>query len=86
MDDVWGPTLFLHGLEHAACKEDCTLAIVGIFLAFLVFHHSPLLEVIFIVDEIYLNTGNGYRGNLDDQRMVGIVDDEVHSRETDHFV
>ena len=43
-------------------------------------------EVIIVIDEIDLHPGRLDAGYLDDERMIGFVDDEVHSRQADHLV
>lgn len=44
------------------------------------------VEVVIVVDEVYLHTCRLDRGNLDDERVIGIVNDEVHAGESYHFM
>ena len=86
MDDVGHPTQFLHRLQHATCEEDSAFTIVSIVFALLIFLHQALAEVVVVVDEIHLHLCRLYRGDLDDQRVVGVIDDQIHARQAYHFV
>ena len=44
------------------------------------------VEIIFIVDEIYLHPGSGNGSHLDDERSVHIVDDDIHARKSDYLM
>ena len=44
------------------------------------------LEEVFIVDEIYLHAGCLNGRYLNDQRVIGIINDEIHTRKPDYFV
>ena len=79
MDDVGHPTQLLNRLQDASGKEDRTFAIVVVILSLLVLLHQTLAEVIVVVDEIDLDLGRLDGGYLNDQRMVCIIDDEVHA-------
>ena len=54
--------------------------------ASLVHHSFATMEQIIIVYEINLDTRGLNRCHLDQQRMIGLLDDEVHTRKTNHFV
>ena len=43
-------------------------------------------KVFVVIDEINLHASLLDRRYLDDQGMIGIVDDQVHAREPDHLV
>ena len=79
MNNIRRPTQFLHRLEHAACKENCTLAIVFIFVSVLVYSHLAVGEIIIIINEINLYARLRNRCHLNNQRMIGVVDDEIHA-------
>ena len=86
MDDVGNPAKLLHRLEHATCEENGALTIVGIVMSQLVGGHAPLGEVVLVVDEIHGNTCRLYRCHLNNKGVVGIVDDQVHTRQTLHLM
>ena len=86
MDDVGGPAQLFHGLQHAAGEEDGPLVVVFEELAVLVEGELAAFEVVFVVDEINLHAGGGYRGDLDDQRPVEVADDDVQAGEADDLV
>ena len=44
------------------------------------------MEVVLVVNEVYLHPGCRDRGYLDDQRSVNIVDDDVHPGKSDNFM
>ena len=79
VDDVGHPTEFFHGLQYTTGKEDGSFTIVRIVYALFVFFHLALVEIVVIVDEIDLYLGCRDGCNLDDERMVGVINDKVHS-------
>ena len=86
MHDAGFPTKFFHRFDGSAGKKYAAFVVcfrrqVG-FQSFV----RSALEVVFVVDEIYLHSCWLQRGDFDDQRMVGVVDDQVHAGKTDHFV
>ena len=86
MDDIRGPAQFLHGFQHAAGKEDGALSIVCEELAFLVAVYLLAAEIIFVIDEVYLDAGGRYGCDLDDEGAVYVRDDDVHAGEADDLV
>ena len=85
MDDIRCPALFLHCFQDSSGKEDCTFVVISEESAFCIAEDTLAVEVVFIVDEIYLHTGSS-GCYLDDQRSVDIVDHDVHSRKSDDFM
>ena len=45
-----------------------------------------MLEVVIVVNEIYLHARGLQGRHFDDELMVGIVDDDIHAGEADYFV
>ena len=86
VDNVRTPTQFLYCLQYSTSIENGTCIIILVFNTVLVNHLQAVLEVIIVVDEINLHAGGLYGCYLNDKRMVGIVDDKVHTGETYHFV
>src|SRR5512135_230971 len=86
MNNVGGPSQFLHSLDHSAGKEEGTLVIIIELLAGSVSHSMFSLEIILVVDEINLHPGRLYGCDFYDQRMIGVVDDEIHPGKPDHLV
>ena len=79
--------MFADGFNHATVEEDGAIVVVLAELAVLVEYHVFLFgEEVIVIDEVDLHSGFLDRGDLDDQGVVGVVDDEVHSRQADHFV
>ena len=78
MDDIWDPTQLFHCFQGAARIEDGSFAVVGIFSALGVTLFEPLHEIVVVVDKIDLHTSRRNRCDLEDQQMVGFVDDEIH--------
>lgn len=78
---------FFDRLQHAAREEDGPLAIVGIVVAQLVLGHGrTILVVILIINKIDLDARLRYGSHLDDERMIRVVDDQIHTRESDHLM
>ena len=86
MNHVGTPAQFLHRLEHTARVENGALHVVRIFLIILIKHHLTLVEVVIVVNEIHLHTGRLNRSHLDNQWMVRIINDNIHTRQTNHLV
>ena len=78
--------LFFDGLQHAAREEDTTLVVVRILYAVLIGNTLAAMEEVVVVGEIDLDASRLNRRYLDQQRMVRVVDDQVHTREANHFV
>ena len=78
-DDIRYPTELLDSLQYATGKEDGTLTIVGIIFTILILLHQTLAEVVVVVDEVDLYPGRLDGGYLDDQRVVRIIDDKIHT-------
>ncbi len=86
MDQVRLPRQLAHSLECTAAEEEDTLVVVGAELALLVKKALVTREVLLIVYKIHLHTGRRYRAHLDDKLVVGIVDNEIHTRKADNLV
>ena len=86
VDDVRRPAQLAHGFQHTAGEEDGAFVVVGhqFFLGIEPGH--LFLEEVFVVDEIHLHPCGGDGSDLDDQRMVRIVDVEVHPAQTNHLM
>jgi len=80
------PAKLLDGFHHTANEEDTSFIVVLILLPLFINKRFPVLEIILIVNEIDLHPCRLNGGNLDDERMVGVIDDEVHAGETNYFV
>jgi len=48
--------------------------------------HRLSLEIVFIVNEVYLHSGLLNRSNLDNKRVIVIINDEIHPAESDYFM
>ena len=87
MDDVRRPVEFLHRFDDATGEEDATAVVVLAKHALLVIHQVFFLrEEIVVVDEINLHSRFLDGGHLDNERVVGVVDDEVHTRKANHLM
>ena len=85
MDDFRCPTQLTHRLQYAATKENRALIVIGIFTAF-IFVTLATGEVIIVVDEVYLHPCSRNRSHFDEERMVGIIDDEVCAAQANNFM
>jgi len=87
VDDVGRPVLLLHRLDDATVEENGTVVVVLAKVALLVVHEVFLLrEEVVVFDEINLHPCLLDGGHFDDERIVSVVDDEVHSRKADDLV
>jgi len=86
MDHVWSPAKLLYCFQNTTTEENCAFIIISEISSVLVCQSGFALEIFIIVDEIDLHAGRLYGCDLDYQRMVVVVNDEVHARETYHFV
>ena len=86
MDYGRRPAQFLDRLQHAAGEKDGPFVVVGEFRTFAVGQHGLAREIVVVVDEIDLHARRGDRGDLDDELVVVVVDDEVHARKTYYLV
>ena len=86
MHQVGFPAELAHGLDGAAHEEYRAFVIDLGPVHGLELRRGVAVEVVVVVDEVYLQARGLECGYLDDEGMVRIVDDDVHSRETDYFV
>ena len=86
MNHIGHPTQFLHGLEYTARIKYGTLGIVCVLRSVLIGAHLSFVKIIIVVDEIDLNASGLNGSHFDDERVIGLIDDDVHSRQANHFV
>ena len=86
MDDIRCPAKLLHCFENASCEEDRSFAIVLEEFAVVVAVNALAMEIVLVVDEIYLHSRCRYRCDLDHERSVHFVDHDVHAGKSDHLV
>ena len=87
VDDVGRPVLLLHRFDNATVEEDGAVVVLFAEIAFFVIHEVFFLrEEIVVFDEINLHPRLLDGSHLDDKGIVGVVDDEVHSRKADDLV
>ena len=86
MDDIRRPAELLNGLKHTLAEEDGTLIVVFEERTVVVVVAGFAVEVIFVVKEVHLHFGLRDGSDLDNQRVVVIVDRNVDTRKPDHFV
>lgn len=78
VDDVGRPPQLLDGLQYASYEEYRTVFIVVEFSVFVGYCEFPLEEIV-VVDEIYLHPRGLNGRHFDDQRVVRVINDDVHT-------
>ena len=86
MYHAWSPLQLLHRFEHTTREEHHSCIVVLELGTLLVGQYRLAREEVVVIDEVYLNTSRRYGRHLDNQLMVVIVDDKVHTRESYHLV
>lgn len=86
MDQMRLPCQFTHCLEGASTEEEHTLVVVGTEFAVIVVEAFVFGEILLIVNEVDLHTSRWDRAHLDDELVVGIVDNKIHSRKANHLM
>ena len=86
VDDVRSPAGFLYGFQYATGEEDGPFPVVGEELSLLVAVGELPFEIVFVIDEVNLDTGGGDGCHLDDERAVHIAEDDIHPGEADYFM
>ena len=87
VDDVGRPALFFHRLDDAAVEEhDAVVVVFAEFAVIIVRCVFLLREEVVIVDKVDLHSGFLDGSHPNDEGVVGLVDDEVHARQPDHFM
>ena len=76
---------FFDRLQHAFGKEYAAFVAVAEHSALCLFPFMAA-EILFVVDEIHLKPFPRDRCDFDDQRLVDVIDYQVHPRKADHFV
>ena len=86
MYDVGAPAELAYGLDSSPDEENSAFIVnVGPVDGF-VLGGVVAVEKIVIVDEVYLQTGGLKCCNLNDEGVVGVINDDVHARQTNHFM
>ena len=57
MDNIGTPTQFLYCFQYTTCIENSTFVIVRVFYSVFISYHLTVLEIIIIINEIYLHAG-----------------------------
>lgn len=86
MDDIRRPAELLYGLKHTLAEEDGTLIVVFEERTVVVVVDGFAVEVIFVVKEVHLHLGLRDGSDLDNQRVIVVVDRNIDTRKPDHFV
>lgn len=86
MNDVRTPAQFFDGFQYATGIEYGTSIVVLVFISVFVSDLQAILEVIVIIDKVYLHTCSLYGCYLDDKRMVRVINDQIHTGKAYHFV
>ena len=86
LNDVRHPTHLADRLDDGTHKEHAALVIVIRRTVHLQLIDATAGKIILVIDEIDLEMGLLQGCHLDDQRVIGIIDDDIHAGQTDHLV
>ena len=86
MNDVRYPTKLFDSFHYTSHKENASFIVIVKTISVFVFGSEFSLKLIFIIYKIYLHAGCLNRCDLYDQGMVCVIDNEIHSRKSYHFV
>ena len=86
MNYIGAPTKFLYSFQDSACKEYHALVIVSIFITISILSHQSILEIIVVIDKIDLHACSLKRSHFYNQRMIGLVNYKVHTRQADNLM
>ena len=86
MDYIRNPTQFFYGFQYSAYIEDRTIVIIFILISILIADRGFPLEEILVVNKVNLHPGRLNGCYLNDQRMVRVVNNKIHTRQTDNLV
>lgn len=86
VDDIGVPAQFPDGFDDAFCVEDRPRIVVWVEHTLCIVVLGFPLEEVLAVDEINLHADILQGGDLDDQRVVGVLDDDVLARQPDNLV
>ena len=86
MDDVRRPVQLLDGFNNSFGKENRPFVIVREQIPVLIGKNRLSPKIFLVVNEVDLHALLGDRGHFDDQGHVHVVDDQIHSRQTDYLV
>ena len=80
VDYIRTPTKLLDGFQYTTGIKNSTFAVIFIFLTLFVGSHQTVLEIIIIIDKIDLTARSLNRSYFNNQGMISIIYDDVHSR------
>ena len=79
MNNIGHPTQFLHRFQHTTRIEDGTFDVVNIFSTLVINKHTTFVEIIIIIDKIYLHTCCLNTCHFDNKWVVGIINNDIHA-------
>src|SRR5690554_6045444 len=86
MNNIRNPIQFLNGFDYSFCKKDGSFVIIFKKISILIFVSSFPFKVFVIINKIDLNSLFGYRGHLNNQRHVYVIDNQIHPREANYLM
>ena len=86
VDNVRCPSQFFYRFQHPFCKENHAHVVVREHGIVLVVEHRLAVEKLLVINKINLKSDLRNAGHLDNQGVVGIINNQIHSAQTDHFV
>jgi len=79
MDNVRSPTQFSDSFYDTAAEENTSFIIVFKEVTICIFDKGLALEIFFVINKINLHAAGLNGSNFDYQRMIGIINNDVHS-------
>ena len=78
---IGSPPELLDRLKNTACKEYGPFAVVFVEISVLIVIDVLPVEIVLVVNEIDLHSRRQKGGHLDNERMVCIINNQIHTRQ-----
>ncbi len=86
MHNVGSPAQFSNSFDDSTYKKYRPLVVINEINTRFITNQGFALEKIVVIDKINLHTSRLDGSNFDNQRMIVVVNDQVHARQPDYFV
>ena len=86
MDNIGAPIEFFYRFKDSFGKKNSPFVAIGENALFLLFFTSLSAKIFVVINKIDLKAFFGHRSYFNDQRLIDIIDHQVHTGKPDHFV
>ena len=80
------PRQFAHSLKGTAAEEEDALVVGRQQKSILIERTTETSKILFVINKINLKASRGQRTDFNDQLMVAVVHNQIHTRKANHLM